>query len=540
MPEKIYLDDEFKKIWTLIEAGENIAFLRHGDGERAIMEGRSIKAQEGWESPGYVSQLGSACLDALNLRDPRVWYGISCPCCDPAAYYWYISRIAHRNITFANLWVNSNYCTFIKAFENLEREAIVIANHRAQNKPIGKLNVLKYYPVGDDCISFWENDAPKLLQRIKSEYGMRDNLLYVVSAGPMSGPIIAELFKNNPNNCYIDFGSSIDTYIHNKITRPYMNKNSRYAKRQCWMYDPKTTNFDVTVVCNLYKRPDNLLKQLEAINNQTLKPKEILLYQDGISDNYKIDLLPSLKDKFDNVKIATENTGVWKRFEYAKSSASSPLICIFDDDTIPGKRWLENCYCCMQKQEGVYGTIGIVMRYPVKYPFGGFLRVGWGGPNSKTIEVDFVGHSWFVKKEYLDYMFDGTEMYQSFKYAGEDMCISAQCQKRGIKTFVPPHPYINHDLWGSLPEYAKVLGNSIQALYLDNKNFISMNNCMALYLSNGWQAIVNTNKRYPYYILYKIIEQQIIGRYRALVLKVERKIYSFIPKKSCIFDGKRL
>jgi hypothetical protein len=534
MPEKIYLDDEFKKIWTLIEAGENIAFLRHGDGERAIMEGRSVKAQEGWESPGYISQLGFACLKALNLIDHKVWYGISCPCCDPAAYYWYISRIAHRNITFANLWVNSNYGTFIKAFEKLDREAVVIANHRAQNKPIGNLNVLTYYPVGDDCISFWESEAPKLLERIKSEYGTRDNLLYVVSAGPMSGPIIAELFRNNPNNCYIDFGSSLDTYIHNKITRPYMNRNSRYAKRQCWMYDPKTTNFDVTVVCNLYKRPDNLLKQLEAISSQTLKPKEILLYQDGISDNYKIELLSSLKDKFDKVQIATENTGVWKRFAYARSSSSSPLICIFDDDTIPGKRWLENCYSCMQDREGVYGTVGIVMYNPKKYPFHGFLRVGWPGPNAKVTEVDFVGHSWFLKKEYLDYMFEETETYQSFKYVAEDMCVSVQCQKRGIKTFVPPHPYTNHDLWGSLPSYARVLGNSSQAVSLNNLNYIKMNDAVSCYLRDGWRPLVFTNSLYPFSILLILIREQVVGRAISLVSWLKRKIKPLFPQRSCI------
>lgn len=534
MPKIVCLDNEFNRIWNLIECGENIAFLRHGDGERAIMEGRTVKAQEGWESPEYISQLGFACLKALNLIDSRVWYGISCPCCDSAAYYWYISRITTRNITFANLWVNSNYSKFIKSFENLEREAIVIANHRAQDKPIGKLKVLKYYPVGDDCISFWENDASDLLQRIKSDYGKRDNLLYVVSAGPMSGPIIAELFKNNPNNCYIDFGSSLDTYIHNKVTRPYMNKNNRYAKKQCWMYDPNTTNFDVSIVCNLYKRPDNLLKQLEAINNQTLKPKEILLYQDGISDNYKIELLSSLKDKFDNVKIATENTGVWKRFEYAKSAASYPLVCIFDDDTIPGNRWLENCYSCMQEREGIYGTVGIVMYNPKKYPYHGFLRVGWPGPNAKVTEVDFVGHSWFIKKEYLDSMFDGTEAYQSFKYVAEDMCISVQCQKKGIKTFVPPHPYTNHELWGSLPAYARVLGNSSQAVSLSNSNYIKMNTAISCYIRDGWKPLVATNALYPLLVLFKLIEVQIFGRVAYLISKVKQKIKHMIPKKTCI------
>ncbi|MDD4058895.1 MAG: glycosyltransferase [Bacteroidales bacterium] len=534
MENIIYLSDEYEKLWKKILKGENFAFLRHGDGERAIMEGRSVIAQEGWKAPNHVTKLGYDCLDALRLDDERVWYGISCPCCDPAAYYWYVSRIPSKNITFANIWVNSNYNLFIKSFNELKRDAIVIANYRAVNKQIGNLHVLQYYSVGDDCISFWETESENLLNSIKDDYGKRNNLLYIVSAGPMSGPIIAELFKNNPNNCYVDFGSSLDTYIHNKVTRPYMNKNSRYAKKQCWMYDPKTTNFDVTVVCNLYKRPDNLLKQLEAISNQTLMPKEILLYQDGISDDYKIELLSSLKDRFDKIKIVTENTGVWKRFEYAKNSASSSLICIFDDDTIPGKRWLENCYSCMQEREGIYGTVGIVMYNPKRYPYHGFIRVGWPGPNAKVTEVDFVGHSWFMKKECLDYMFDGTEAYQLFKYVAEDMCISVQCQKKGIKTFVPPHPYTNHDLWGSLPSYARVLGNSSQAVSLNNANYIKMNAAVSCYLRDGWHPLISTHSLYPVSIIFNLIGEQIFGRTISLVSWIKRKIKHMLPKKSCI------
>ena len=128
--------------------------MRYGDGERAIMVGETVTAQEGWISPNYVSQLGKDLLESLNVDDPRLHYGISDPDSDRAAYYWYSSRIASKHRTFANLWVNSNYQTFVTNFAALKRDAVVIANHRACGKPIGNLNILKYYSVGDDCIPF--------------------------------------------------------------------------------------------------------------------------------------------------------------------------------------------------------------------------------------------------------------------------------------------------------------------------------------------------------------------------------------------------
>ena len=135
--------------------------------------------------------------------------------------------------------MNHNYTKFINEFEKLTRDAVIIANYRGEGKPIGSLNILKYYSVGDDCVEFWGKKGISLVSKIIDEFGNRENLFYVVSAGPMSGPIIAELYRNNPNNCYIDFGSAIDTYIHNKVTRPYMRDRTLYSQKECWMYNPK-------------------------------------------------------------------------------------------------------------------------------------------------------------------------------------------------------------------------------------------------------------------------------------------------------------
>ena len=110
------------------------------------------------------------------------------------------------------MWVNINYNRFAEDFRQLKRDAVVIANFRAENKPIGNLNILKYYTVSDDCVTFWDEESDALIKQIINDFGNMDNLLYVVSAGPMSNHIIAALFRNNPDNCYIDFGSSIAPY----------------------------------------------------------------------------------------------------------------------------------------------------------------------------------------------------------------------------------------------------------------------------------------------------------------------------------------
>lgn len=527
--EKLNLQDEYSKFWSKLITEENFTLLRYGDGERAIMEGRSVIAQEGWRSPDEITKLGADLLASLNMSDSRIWYGISCPCCDQAAYFWYSSRINNKNITFANLWVNCNFEQFMADFEKLDREAVIIANASGKGKKVGKLKILKYYEVGDDCVNFW-TEADKLIKQIIMEYGDRDNLLYVVSAGPMSEPFIMKLFKNNPNNCYIDFGSAIDQYIHGKITRPYMKKGNKYSQKICQMHKFEGKEADITVVCTLFKRPECLLKQIEAIENQTLKPKEILLFQDGIEKDYEIILKENVLSRFDNIKIYKENIGVWGRFEFARTSAS-PYVCIFDDDTIPGKRWLENCYVEMQKEEGVYGTVGIIFTTQNGYPFKGYYRVGWPEPYAKKVEADFVGHSWFIKREYLDYMFNGTDKYQMYKYAAEDMCLSVQCQKYGVKTFVPPHPYNNIELWGSLPQYANDYGKSIGALSLTSANHLRMAKAVKEFHMNGWRFLYEDNMRYVHNLRRKLVCAHTVNWCIVLLRRLKLKITNALKKK---------
>ncbi len=53
----------------------------------------------------------------------------------------------------------------------------------------------------------------------------------------------------------------------------------------------------------------------------------------------------------------------------------------------------------MEKQEGLYVTIGILMDDAEKYPYSNYCRTGWDGNNNEKLEVDFGGHSWFFKKD---------------------------------------------------------------------------------------------------------------------------------------------
>lgn len=495
----LHLDKEFDKMFELLYSKKNFAFLRFADGERAIMLQDNVESQEGWVVP-HNENFAKDLFQALSLEDNNVFYAISCPCCDFPAAYWYQQHIKNKNLTFANLWINKNHRRFRQYFDKLRRETVVVANFRAKDKQIGNLNILQYYEISDDCEGFYKNELKGLLKQIKEDLSIgklqgKKNLLFVVSAGPLSEIIIYDLFRFDKEQTYVDFGSSVDCYYKDYSKdkahkRPYMIAGNEYAERNCYLEIYESNEMDISVVLNLYKRPYALPLQLEAIKNQSLKPKEILLYQDGVFEGIKIP--KECKAQFDNIEISQVNKGVWERFRFAKK-AKSPFVCVFDDDTIPSRDYLANCFYQMKQQEGLYGAIGIVLQNPQNYPNSDFIRLGWANPNESRVEVDFVGHSWFFKKEWLDDLFAGTKSLQDFKTAGEDMGFSLALQRKGIKTFVPPQPYKKPHLWGNNPQYAKKYGDDNVALFNTNESRTKYNNAIKEAINLGFKTLKERN-----------------------------------------------
>lgn len=211
----------------------------------------------------------------------------------------------------------------------------------------------------------------------------------------------------------------------------------------------------ITVVLNGYKR-QNLKEQVQAIKNQTVPVKEIFYWQNTCPGvNYDEDTYCEL-----NSALSNYNYGVWARFAYALN-AKSDYVCVFDDDTIPGNRWLENCLKTYQTNPGLLGGIGLRFKngnYELdQLPDGRYTRYGWEnnpectGNNTEPVEVDIVGHSWFFSRDLLSVFWRELPEESWTMLCGEDIHFSHMIQKyTDLKTWVPPHPPNDQSMWSSL------------------------------------------------------------------------------------------
>jgi hypothetical protein len=224
---------------------------------------------------------------------------------------------------------------------------------------------------------------------------------------------------------------------------------------------------DITVVLNGYGRPQHFDRQLDAVMNQTVKPSAVMLWQNGNQTEW-----PESSNQLTKA-VCNDNLGVWARFAFALNARTN-WICIFDDDTIPGNRWFENCLNTMKTNPGLLGTVGIRIHgeygmYPLK-------RYGWADINNqKPMKVDYVGHAWFFHRDWLGFFWRELPPKEHDMLVGEDMHFSVMLRKyANINTYVPPHPPEDRSLWGSQPETAWSIGTDQAALSINPANLQKM------------------------------------------------------------------
>lgn len=240
-----------------------------------------------------------------------------------------------------------------------------------------------------------------------------------------------------------------------------------------------------------FKRPGNIKSIADAIAVQTVKPTQVWLYHNQNTDT-PLTTVPSIVGR---VITASKNMGVWPRF-LTCMDMDTDYVCVFDDDTVPGSRWFENCLNSMEMHEGLHGTNGIIFPVKGRKPY---KSIGWKGCRNQTTPVDIVGHSWFFKRDWLRYYgFMPRPSHnggKNFQTCGEDYHFSVSLQMMcNLRTYVPPHPKGNKSVWGSVQGQ---LGRDHHALWKSKTEERKKNLVHNAYRQIGWRLINDVDKPGP-------------------------------------------
>src|SRR5262245_47065069 len=112
---------------------------------------------------------------------------------------------------------------------------------------------------------------------------------------------------------------------------------------------------DITIILTTHRRSQLLLPQLAAVRAQSVPARQVWLWANEPDAAIQEKISSA---SLDRVVVCQQNAFVHARFALALT-APTELVAIFDDDTIPGSRWLENCLSTFSASPGILGTAGV-------------------------------------------------------------------------------------------------------------------------------------------------------------------------------------
>lgn len=244
---------------------------------------------------------------------------------------------------------------------------------------------------------------------------------------------------------------------------------------------PAAKKTGITVILTAYRRAKYLADQIEALRNQTVPPDEIWVW----SNRSEEDLI-DVSHLADRVIVSNSNYLFWGRFALA-NLVRTEYVAFFDDDVLPEPRWFESCLNTIEQgHDGILGGSGVIL--PAAGGYSNKNKAGWNGLHSdQVVEVDLVGHAWFMRKGYLKYMWFEEPIHWD---NGEDIHLSYMALKHaGIKTFVPPHPEDDQSVWSCRPDFGKVVGRMSVATSKTEDHRPTRTAIVDAYRADGWTIV---------------------------------------------------
>jgi len=224
---------------TKLKNREPFTLSKYADGEWAVMMNHAINNKEFWFNPLNQNDQRRrlALVDSFKFKHDNYYVGISCPCCQGMATFDQMYNYCDQDddhITWANIWVNSNYQYYLDKIMPLycERNDIILFCNRKANIDNLPFKPYAYFPIDNNA---WEKnwnyieEAKLLIDSLD-----HDGYLFLFCCGPFGNILCHQLTKHNPDNTYLDIGSTLNPLLQSEeFQRHYYMGDNIYSRQVC-------------------------------------------------------------------------------------------------------------------------------------------------------------------------------------------------------------------------------------------------------------------------------------------------------------------
>lgn len=206
------------------------------------------------------------------------------------------------------------------------------------------------------------------------------------------------------------------------------------AWQECSTATDDDTDDTIDVVLTVFKR-SSLTQQLDAAVQQSVLPGHIWIVQNeghvyvpALVKTWRMRQGTNHSTIPVDIISSTANSRFHGRFHLAYAMSSATYISIWDDDVVPARNWLKfNMEFSKSHDDCLVGGNGRTFSQIV--PERHCIQ-----QDDNTGLVDFVGHSWTLRREFLRFYLG----VQPLTYmTGEDIQLSAALAQHGIASYFP-------------------------------------------------------------------------------------------------------
>ncbi len=233
---KKYFNKDIKVFRKKLKDKESFTFSKFADGEWAAMKSQRLDNNEF----RYVNSLENieareSLVNAIRFQHPNYYVGVSCPCCQDTAFEEMVEYSGQpvEQLTWANLWVNSNYkyyCSHVvPLFKKYKTVLVAHKDSSIENLPKG-LKPDIFCPIEKNA---WVESKGKIgvLKDVIDKRKMR-GWLFLFCAGPFGNILAHQLTDHCDENTYLDIGSTLNPFLGTEgFKRSYFNDHQ--SRKPC-------------------------------------------------------------------------------------------------------------------------------------------------------------------------------------------------------------------------------------------------------------------------------------------------------------------
>ena len=220
---------EIEFFYKKLQSNEKFALSKFADGEWGAITGTFFFPANGeWQANGNSLEFQIArkeLIESIKYKDPNYYVAI-CPCYKEAIKF---SGQDEKNITYANIFVNSNYPFYKEKYIPLYKERdIHLVTHKNTNLQDLPFRVEKFYPIDYNAWVVNRDLPDKILDQ------NLENKLFLFAAGSFANILSHKLWSNNKNNTYSDVGSTLNIWTKvERLKRDYYMGNKELENLCC-------------------------------------------------------------------------------------------------------------------------------------------------------------------------------------------------------------------------------------------------------------------------------------------------------------------